>query len=516
MTFHQGRRTFNRIPRRRLADQPKLKKVMELGKHLDSGFSERFLDADAWKGLKDKMFGKEFELGVKEVTEQAVIGVTSLVGGTGGKVFALGMEIGNIMRNLSGRDSQWGRKNPQRGEWVAISNGVEHVKQKVKQALGAGGVSMFMDSATKADQEIEIGNKVSIGFYMHERTASGTKTVFNFEVPGQEERHLNELMVLSPLRQKTLDDKPALARLKSIVLGDDSLPSRNANAVPVDRGAEVVYKGVVYKIGDCNGFTATISNKMKSLNVDVSELSRGRVEHTNSWNYAKNTDGGFSADSKAQFHKGQWVWLQPRFSTKMIYGKAKYELGVIRIINAAIADGYYAMDGIRFQTVISQVRPCPKHDQEWMGLQKAFLRFKIAAVKGVDVARYKLGRDHVLQVLGVKTVGDSEPKKETKTPQGPDEAHPESKKMAKLKAILDVGLRNEQKWPTRPKDKASLMTGDIVAAMALQDKLKVSQDTANKIVNDGGNGEPQIDVAPNNSVQSYILFCAAIYLISYT
>ena len=90
MTFYQGRRSYNRIPRRRLADQPKLNKVMELGKHLDSTFAQRFVDADAWKGLKDKMFGKEFELGVKEVTEQAIIGVTSLVGGAGGEGLRLG------------------------------------------------------------------------------------------------------------------------------------------------------------------------------------------------------------------------------------------------------------------------------------------------------------------------------------------------------------------------------------------------------------------------------------------
>ena len=67
MTFQQGRRSYNRIPRRRLADQPKLQKIMELGKHLDSDFASRFLDRDAWKGLKEKLFGKEFQLGVKEV-----------------------------------------------------------------------------------------------------------------------------------------------------------------------------------------------------------------------------------------------------------------------------------------------------------------------------------------------------------------------------------------------------------------------------------------------------------------
>ena len=247
MTFYQGRRSYNRIPRRRLADQPKLQKVIELGKHLDSDFAKRFVDADAWKGLKDKLFGKEFELGVKEVTEQAVIGVTSLVGGTGGKVFGLGMEIGNIARALSGKNSMWGRINPNRGDWVAISNGVETVKKKVKQALGAAGVSMFMDSTTKADQEISIGNTISIGFYMHEGTLPGTKTVFNFQVQGQEERHKNEIMVLDPERQKQLEGNTVLARLKSIVLGKDTIPLRNEDEIPVDPGSEVVYKGDVFR-----------------------------------------------------------------------------------------------------------------------------------------------------------------------------------------------------------------------------------------------------------------------------
>ena len=492
---------------------------MELGKHLDSSFVQRFVDADAWKGLKDKLFGKEFQLGVKEVTEQAVIGVTSLVGGTGGKVFGLGMEIGNIARALSGKDSKWGRVNPNRGDWVAISNGVETVKKKVKQALGAAGVSMFMDSTTKADQEISIGNTISIGFYMHEGTLPGTKTVFNFQVQGAEERHKNEIMVLDPERQKQLNGNTVLARLKSIVLGKDTIPLRNEDEIPVDPGSEVVYKGDVYKIVDCNGFTAQIKNKIKTLNVDVSQLHRGRVDHTNGWNNAKNTDGGFDADSKARFHKGQWVWLKPRHSTLRIYPKTQYELGILRIINGAIFDGFYAMDGVRFSTVISQVRPCPKHTTEWMNLQKQFLRFKIAAVKGIDVPRYKLGRDHVLQVLGVKTVGDSEPIHE-ETPKGAAEDHPEKNKLSKLAKILDVGTRNEQRYPKRKEDKAQSQKDKIQVAKKIQDTLQVSQDTANKMVNDTSSPEASQPGDGNSSSQSYIfgvvILCAAIYFVSYT
>lgn len=519
MTFQQGRRTYNRIPRRRLADQPKLDKILKLGKHLDSDFMHRFVDADAWKGLKDKIFGKEFELGVKQVTEQAVIGATSLAGGAVGKVFGLGMEIGAIARTLSGKDSNWGRKNPNVGEWVAINNGVEHVKQKVKKAIQIGSTSMFQDAPLKEEADIEIGNVVSIGFYISEGTVPGTKTVFNFQVPGQEERHLNELMVLDKGRQKVLDGNHVLARLKSIVLGKDSIPVRNDNAVPVDEGAEVVYKGEVYKIVECDGFTAQIKNKVRTVNVDVSQLKRGRVEHTNGWNSAKNTNGGFKASSKSNFHKGQWVWLEPRYATYHIYGDAKYELGVLRLINGAIGDGYYAMDGVRFQTVVSQIRPCPKSDTEWMNTQKAFLRFKIAAVKGIDVSRQKLGRDWILQVLGVKTVGDSDPTYKKKTPAGPVEKHDGALKLRKLGKILNVGDRNEQKWPVRPEDKALDKKLKIESAKELQDKLQVSQTTANTIVEN--TREPaETPVFGSTSQGSFVfgivVLCAAIYLVTYT
>ena len=523
MTFQQGKRSYNRIPRRRLGDQPKLDKIIALGKHLDSSFSQRFVDADAWKGLKDQIFGQEFEMGVKQVTEQAIIGVTSLAGGAVGKVFGLGMEIGAIARTISGKDPNWGRKNPNVGEWVAINNGVEHVKQTVTQAINIGATT-FQDAPLKEDADILISRVVSIGFYMHEGTVPGTKTVFNFSTAngnkaGPDERHLNELMVLGEEQQATLNGNNVLARLKSIILGTATLPARNVfpddDAVPVDVGSEVVYKGEIFEIVSCNGWMARITNKSRTLNVVVEDLKRGRVEHTNSWNYAKNTDGGFSADSKAQFHKGQWVWLSPRASTLRIYPAAKYELGVLRLINGAIGDGYYAMDGVRFQTVVSQIGPCPKKDQEWMGLQKAFLRFKISAVKGIDVPRYKLGRDFILSVLGVKTVGDSEPAKEKKTPDGP------ASRLSHLAKIFDVGHRNEQRWPARPEDKADAKKTNLKVAKELQDTLKVPQDTANKMVNDTRDPTQTTDMFSNNTSQSHYVFgivilCAAIYLISYT
>ena len=128
-------------------------------------------------------------------------------------------------------------------------------------------------------------------------------------------------------------------------------------------------------------------------------------------------------------------------------------------------------------------------------------------------------RDHVLAVLGVKTVGDSEPIKK-ETPKGPKEDHPENLKLNKLKQILDVGARNEQKWPFRKEDKAQSKKDKIEVAKEVQDSLKVSQDTANKMVNNTDSPENIQPGDGNNSANSYIfgivIFCAAIYFVTYT
>ena len=58
-------------------------------------------------------------------------------------------------------------------------------------------------------------------------------------------------------------------------------------------------------------------------------------------------------------------------------------------------------------------------------------------------------------------------------------------------------------------------------AKELQDSLEISQDTANKMVNDTRDPTQTRDMFSNNTSQSHYVFgivilCAAIYLISYT
>ena len=83
-----------------------------------------------------------------------------------------------------------------------------------------------------------------------------------------------------------------------------------------------------------------------------------------------------------------------------------------------------------------------------------------------------------------------------------------------------MGKRNEQPWPTRPEDKAQSKTDKIKIAKEVQDTLQVSQDAANKLVNETKPPEATQPGDGNGSPQSYIfgvvIFCAAIYFVVYT
>ena len=301
-------------------------------------------------------------------------------------------------------------------------------------------------------------------------------------------------------------------KLKAIVMGTDVLPYKLQGGVPVDKGAEVVFQGEAFTVLDCDGFEAKITNRVRTLLVDVGKLSRGRVKHTNSWNYAPvGKSSGFTADSRAAHFAGQWVWLPPRASTLKIYAGSRYELGVLRLINAAIGDGYYAVDGTRFQTHLSQVKPCPKADQDWMDLCRPFLQFKIAAVKGVDVERYKLGRDYILEVLGVKTVGDVDP---VRTTSGgtPGDKLPEKRVMEKLGSILEVGGRNERTWPDRPEDKAHDEIKHAAVQKELQDKLRIPNEDAHALVEAAGTHEPLPGAHKKNTSTSSYVFLIVVVL----
>jgi len=452
--FLQGR--SSRIPRRALADQPKLKKVVELMKDVEIPTESLSDLASGWKKAKDKLLGAKFQKGFKQAAEQSIIGTVGVLGGAQGKLFAIGMEMGDIARTLLGKDEHFGKVVPSKGDWVAINNGVSHIKKQLKALHKSVTEGLKLPEVVEAKQ-------ISIGFAVEAGQEPNSVAVFNFQTKQMEQRLVRELLVLPADKQVRLDAHPQLSKLKSIILDDRSYNATLGKGVPVDPGSEVVYNGKLYTVVSCDGFSAEIEGGNTIMTVDVNQLSRGRVKHTQSNNYSKNTES-WSTGKAPEFYSGQWVWLKPRASTHKMYRPYDYELGVLRLVNGAIADGYYALDSVRFQTHISTIKACPQSDQEWMNTHPDFRYFKEAATHGLGVRRLQLGRDHLSEVLGKRTAGEGKlPAKLKKVSKDP------------LQRILDAGERNRHERPETNRR-------EVDAAKEIQKKFGISDQDAKRLV----------------------------------
>ena len=151
---------------------------------------------------------------------------------------------------------------------------------------------------------MDVEKLVSFGFVIDPATGkSDMIKVFNFETgENQDVRR-----ALPGPRQMVLNTNENLAAIKAIVLDKDEVVHRLACDVPCDPGEEVIYKGKAYNIVTCDGTTARIGDSAWHFDVKMSELSRGRVAHTNSWNYKsfnKGLKSGFNSSSKSSFFKG--------------------------------------------------------------------------------------------------------------------------------------------------------------------------------------------------------------------
>ncbi len=265
---------------------------------------------------------------------------------------------------------------------------------------------------------------VSFGFVVDATDASDTVKVFNFETGQQQDSRKNMLRLMPDHRQRDLKENENMMAIQRIILDKGEVAHKLACNVPCDPGEEVTYRGGLYHIVTCDGTVARIENEVETVDVHMKELGRGRVDHINSWNYRPSTNmeeedemlgahdeatiypesvkSGFNSSSRSVIHKGQWVWIPVRAKTAQVYPDSKKELGVIMVINGAIVVGYYAVDGIRFDTHISQIVAVHIERQEWLNEHKSFFKFKTYAVTGDYLVKsFALGRDFHLICVGL-------------------------------------------------------------------------------------------------------------------
>ena len=362
----------------------------------------------SWKGLWEKVRSKGLEkLGLEELASVGLAYGSNLVLPGSGLVAGSALTAGSMLHSTKNSFKK-GKKPSQQGEWVLIDNGPERLKRKTKRAIAWGEAAMFGDTPGEADFSIDVEEVISIGFFIQNGAANETFQIFNFETKEVEERVRDEIVVMPPTKVLEIDAHPTLSKIRQIILLQHTSRPQGSTlkgAVNVDPGAEVVYKGEAYRVVSSVQDVVKISNEKQSLDVSYGLLTPGRTKHSSGWNYGSTPAGpGFQKDGNPTYHANQWVWLSPPRQSAVRDAKDRFdvnrELGVLRLINGDVLDGYYALDGIRFQRQKSNVRPASRSEKGWLSLDKDFVRFKDAAVSGEGTRRLRLGGEYLGVCLG--------------------------------------------------------------------------------------------------------------------
>ena len=276
-----------------------------------------------------------------------------------------------------------------RGTWVHIDNGEEKLVKKTELALDYGAIAMFGEAPLPRDIEETAQHIVSLGFIVEPTVEEDSVSVFNFETGEIQTKRRQDVKPIGESEAKALDDKPNIKAIKLMVLEKKQVAEKLKCDIPCDPGQEVVYQNVRYKVVECDGTNITIENEEQAVKVPMREVTRGRVEHTNTWNYGA-TEGfesgvstSFHKGVTADYYKGQWCWTPCRESTNEHSGsRSERELGVLRLINGELLDGYYAFDGARFNLPTRFVKPCNRELAATFDLHREFKIFKAYAAEG--------------------------------------------------------------------------------------------------------------------------------------
>ena len=422
MSFEQDCRTRFRIPRRRMAHQPLQKQFSAMLEKIN--FHKMFGKvATAGKGnykdtLKKQVQEGATKLPLKELAAGA-LGFMSNIAVPGSGLVAGGALYAGA--NLHGAQNIFAKaKKPEKvGDWVMIHHGMTQTDQILEDSLTWGAADLMKikgrEKLKKSVEERLTGEtkaqpKVSIGFYIEHGEKESTYRVFDFGKTEIIQVRKDDVARLDPLRAATLNENVSLNNVKNFVLQCHgpigwklSDGKKLKSIVNVDPGSEVVYKDELFVVVSADGNKIRINDSYRVIDCDIQDLSPGRQGNNNSWNYGYKQDNSFDADSSAEFHAAQWVWLTPReiskADTKGIFTCTR-ELGGVRLMNGGMLDGYYAVDGVRFQTLPETAKPASLSETGWLNKSKDFARFMDSVSTGENVKVNRLGANHLSVCLG--------------------------------------------------------------------------------------------------------------------
>ncbi len=347
-------------------------------------------EGGGWQGLISKFMGSEqFQTGALQAAEALV------VTGAGGGLSALGPVLGSlVVDQLKYLGLKEKTDTFKAGDWVTIDNGEQVLSAESKRAISWTETDEFFgESPIEEDMKEFTEHLVSYGFVISHANSEDLN-VFNLEYGEQRQVPLFDVQHIKGAKAVSFRTNTSLNSLKDLVLNKKEVLARLGCDVPCDPGEEVVVDGKTFTVRYCDGVEAVLENGEETKTVNMNEVERGRVTHTNSWDYAimANTPTGFDREIRPKFFTGQFVWMAPQKVTLRMYPDCNRELVVVRIINNNLVDGYYAMNGERVSQNIGSVEPVTEELSKMFNHHKLLKKFQQAAVVGrASVRDYAVG-----------------------------------------------------------------------------------------------------------------------------
>ena len=405
VNFNSDAQVHTEIPKQSKQDSPRIAQLKSLMSNIGipiDNLSTIYSEAGGWKGLWKKLIGSEaFSVGLGEVAAygagELAEGVT---GGFAGAIAGLAVEAASLFGKVTGSNIVPSFKT---GEWVGIDNGSIRIAKKIKAGMAWTMGAMFEDFPEEEEEELETERMVSFGFVVGDSSVPGKVTVFNFEIGEKEDKLKFEVVALPREKQDLLDENEQMMTIKEIIINDNPTQAKKMRCeVPCDPGEEVTFEGKTFHVISCDGVFVRVTDGTRHYDLHMKSVGRGRVKHVNSWNYGAKTDSGFDSDARSRLFAGQWVWIAPRAMVTEMYGHSKKELAVIRVINGNVIQGYYALDGIRFDTHITQVHAVIQERQGFLDQEPSLKLFKSYAVKGSgNVRNFHASESMILICVGL-------------------------------------------------------------------------------------------------------------------
>ena len=403
--FNSDAKVHTQIPKQGRQDSPRITQIKTLMGNLGipvDNLSSIYAEAGGWKGLWKKLIGSEaFSIGLGEAAAygagELAEGVT---GGFAGVLAGLAVEAAGLFDKMTGSKIV---PNFKIGEWVGIDNGSIRIAKKIKAGMAWTMGNIFEDFPEPEEEELETERLVSFGFVVGEASSPGKVTVFNFETGEKEDKLKYEVIGLPREKQDLLDENEQMITIKEIIINDKPVQAKKMRCeVPCDPGEEIVYEGKTFHVLSCDGVIVRVTDGTRHYDLHMKDVSRGRVKHLNAWNYGAKTDSGFDADARSRLFAGQWVWIAPRALVTQVYGHSKKELAVLRVINGDVCQGYYALDGMRFDTHITQVHGVIQERQGLFDQEPSLKLFKSYAMKGSgNVRNFHASKSMILICAGL-------------------------------------------------------------------------------------------------------------------